>query len=209
MALRSCAGRAPTRPTKRSARCRRPTGRLGDRRRGALGAVARARLSLAIQRSAIDEAIDYGQQAVAAIPGEEWRLRTEALATLGRAWALRGQPDRASSLVREAEQQLHANADPELRCLVLNASAHRHLTAGQLHQAAADAQQARRLVGAHPSLEGAHAAVRLSEVYRECEPAGRGRGTARGSAWRGGPRRSGRVRGSTQRGAHPAEACAL
>jgi LuxR family transcriptional regulator, maltose regulon positive regulatory protein len=132
-----------------------------------LGAVARARLSLAIQRGAIDEAVACGERAVAAIPSTEWQLRVEALATLGRAWALRGEPIAAAAVVLEAQQQLRAEADAELRCLVLNASAHRHLAAGQLHRAAADARQARRVAGSRPSLEGAHAAVRLSEIYRE------------------------------------------
>ena len=132
-----------------------------------LGAVARARLSLAIQRGEIDEAVACGQRAAAAIPSTGWRLRMEALATLGRAWALRGEPSAATVAVDEAQQQSRPDADAELCCLVLNASAHRHLAGGQLHRAAADAQQARRLAGTRASLEGAHAAVRLSEIYRE------------------------------------------
>jgi LuxR family transcriptional regulator, maltose regulon positive regulatory protein len=164
---------------------------------GLLGAVARARLSLAIQRGAIDEAIAWGERAAAAISPAAWQLRVEALVTLGRAWVLRGRPAAAEPALDEAQRLLRTNADPELLCLALNADGHRELARGRLRRAADRLHEARRLgalagsprdlgvawgalagsprdlgvawgaLAAQPSLEHAHAALRLSEVERE------------------------------------------
>ena len=132
-----------------------------------LGAVERARLSLAIQRSEIDQAIEYGQRAIAAIPSHERQLRLEALATLSRAWSLRGDPLAARPLVCEAQQLVDKDTDTELRRLTLNAVAHCSLAAGELHRTYAAASEARQAIGLTHSPEVAHASIRLSEVLRE------------------------------------------
>jgi LuxR family maltose regulon positive regulatory protein len=133
-----------------------------------LGAVERARLSLAIQRSELDQAIEYGRRAIDAIPSGERRLRVEALATLSRAWTLRGDPNTARPLVREAEDLVDQDTDIEVRRLVLNAAAHCSLAAGELHRALAAASEARHGLGLTHSLEGAHARIRWRSRPRVC-----------------------------------------
>jgi LuxR family maltose regulon positive regulatory protein len=133
-----------------------------------LGAVERARLSLAIQCSELEQAIACGQRALAAIPGSERRLRLETLATLSRAWTLRGDPRAARPSLHEAQQLVDRDTDSEVRRLVLNADAHCSLGAGELHRTFAAASEARQaIVGSTHSPEAAHAAIRLSEVLRE------------------------------------------